>query len=191
MPGQASTRTGRQGAPPGLLLAGAVLGAWCVGWGHANSVGQDGPAFVFEALALTGRRELRAYFSGQNIALGVIGVPLLTAISFGLAALARHPEYGWLAKAVGLAGLGAAMALGNIFTVMLPYPMDRRAGGPMRQASQGYGVCVFLGVFGNLAGVAVAATPVIIAIVLTSADSAAVRMPVLVLGAAAFGFALA
>ena len=123
---------------PAVLLASAVFGAAFVGIFHANSVGLTGPPFVFEALALTGRRGMRSYFSGQNIALGVIAVPLLTAISFGLAAAAGQLEYGFLGMAVGLAGLGAALAMSNIFTVVLPYPMDKRAGNPMRQAAQGY-----------------------------------------------------
>jgi ABC-2 type transport system permease protein len=177
--------------PSGVLLASAVFGAWSIGWGHANSVGQTGPPFIFEALALTGRRELRAYFSGQNIALGAIGAPLLTAISFGLAALAGRPGYGFLGMAVDLAGLGAALGMSNIFTATVAYPMDQRAGSPMRQAAQGYGSYAFLGVLGNLGGVAIAVVPVIVAIVLTNSDPAAARMPVLVLCAAAYGFTLA
>ncbi len=175
----------------GVLLASAIAGAWTVGWGHADSVGQTGPAFVFEALALTSRRELRAYFSGQNIALGAVGVPLLVAISFGLAAVARQPGYGFLGMAVDLAGLGAALALSNIFTVVLPYPVEQRAGSPTPRAAQGYGVHTLLGVLGNLGGVGITAIPVIAAIALTNRDPAAVRMPVLILGAAAYGFALA
>ena len=70
-----------------------------IGFFHANSIGLTGPAFVIEATALTGRRALRAYFSGQNIALAVIAVPLLTAVSFGLAAVAGHPEFGFLGHA--------------------------------------------------------------------------------------------
>jgi ABC-2 type transport system permease protein len=180
-----------KGGHPGLLLTSAVFGAAFVGIFHANSVGLTGPPFVFEALALTGRHGMRSYFSGQNIALGVIAVPLLTAISFGLAAVAGRLEYGFLGMAVDLAGLGAALALSNIFTVVLPYPMDKRAGSPMRQASQGYGSYGLGGVLGTLACVAVAAIPVIVAVVLTNSDPAVVRMPVLVLCAAAYGFALA
>jgi len=176
---------------PGLLLAGSVAGAGFVGFGYGNSAGQTGPAFVFEALAMSGRRQLRAYFSGQDIALAVIGGPLLVAISFVLAAAARHPGYGFLAMALDLAGLGAALALSNIFTVVLPYPMEYRAGNPMRQAAQGHASKVFLGVLGSLGGVAIAVTPVIVAIVLTSRDPAAIRMPALVLCGAAYGLALA
>ena len=176
---------------PAVVLASAIFGAGFVGYFHANTAGLTGPPFVIEATALTGRRELRAYFSGQDIALGVIAVPLLTAVSFGLAAVAKHPGFGFLGTAVGLAGLGAALGLSNILTVALPYPMDKRAGSPMRQAAQGYGSHQFVGVLANLGGVAVAAIPVIIAVLATSSDRAAVRMPVLILCGAAYGFALA
>jgi ABC-2 type transport system permease protein len=174
----------------GLLASGAAGGAF-VGAFHANAIGMSGPGFGLEAMALTDRRALRAYFSGQNIALGAIAVPLLTAISFGLAAVAGRLEYGFLGMAVDLAGLGAALALSNIFTVVLPYPMDKRAGNPMRQASQGYGSYGLGAVLGTLACVAVAAIPVIVAVARTNSDPAVARMPVLVLCAAAYGFALA
>ena len=61
----------------------------------------------------------------------------------------------------------------------------------MHQASQGYGTYGFVGVLGNLACVSVAAIPVIVAVVLTNSDPSVIRMPVLVLSAAAYGIALA
>ena len=123
--------------------------------------------------------------------LGVIAVPLLTAVSFGLAAVAGRPAFGFLGTAVGLAGLGAALALSNIFMVVLAYPMDKRAGNPIRQAAQGYASYQLLAVFGSVGATALAASPVIIATVLTSADPASVRMPALLLFATAYGLALA
>jgi ABC-2 type transport system permease protein len=176
---------------PGVVIASAVIGAGFVGYFHANSVGLTGPPFVIEALALTSRRSLRAYFSGQNIALGVIAVPLLSAISLGLAAAVRHPDLGVAAVAVALAGLGAALGLSNILTVTLAYPMATRTGSPMRQAAPGYGSYTFGGILANLGGVAVAVIPVIVAAAVTSSDPAAVRTPVLLVGAAAYGLALA
>jgi ABC-2 type transport system permease protein len=185
-----STILGRQ-QHPGVVIASAVFGAALVGAFHANAAGLTGPPFLVEALALTGRRELRSYFAGQDIVLAAIGVPLITAISFGLAAAARSPGEGFAATAVGLAGLGAALAMCNIFAVALPYPMERRAGNPMRQAAQGY-TSYYLGdVFGTLACVGVAAAPVIVAAVLTSADAPAARVPALLVCAAVYGFALA
>ena len=96
---------------PAVVIGSAATGAIFVGYFHANSVGLTGPPFVIEALALTSRRSLRAYFSGQNIALGVIAVPLLTAISLGLAFAVRNPAQAVPAIAVALAGLGAALGL--------------------------------------------------------------------------------
>src|SRR5580700_9938800 len=175
---------------PGVVIASAVVGAGYFGFFHANSVGLTGPPFIVEALALTSRRSLRAYFSGQNLALSVIAVPLLTAICIGLAFAVRHPMEGVPATAVALAGLGAALGLSNILTVTLAYPMARRTGSPMRQAAQGYGSYTFGGMLGSLAGVGVAVTPVIIAAAVTSTAPAAVRTPVLLVCAAAYGLGL-
>jgi len=176
---------------PAVVIGSAVIGAGFVGYFHANSVGLTGPPFVIEALALTSRRSLRAYFSGQNIALAVIAVPLLTAISFGLAAAVRHPAQAVPAIAVAMAGLGAALGLANILTVTFAYPMATRAGSPLRQAAQGYGSYTFGGMLASLAGVAVTVTPVILVAAVTSTAPAAVRTPALIICSAAYGLALA
>jgi ABC-2 type transport system permease protein len=176
---------------PDVVLASAVLGAGFVGAFHANPVGLTGPPFVIEAQALAGRRELRSYFAGQDIVLAVIAVPLLIGICFGLAAGVGRPAEGFAAAAVALAGLGAALAMSNIFAVVLPYPMAKRAGSPMRQAAQGYGAYGFGSIVGTVACVAVAATPVIVAVAFTSSAPAAVRASVLLPCAAVYGFALA
>jgi len=176
---------------PGVVIASAVFGAGFVGFFHANSVGLTGQPFVIEALALTSRRSLRAYFSGQNIALALIAAPLLTAVCFGLAAAVRHPMEGVTATAVALAGLGAALGLSNIFTVTLPYPLARRAGSPMPQAAPGYTSSALGSVVCSLLGIAVLVTPVIVAGVLTSGDQPAVRIPVLLVCSAAYGLLLA
>ena len=174
----------------GLLASGAAGGAF-VGSFHSNAIGWSGPGFGLEAAALNGRRALRAYFSGQNIALGAIAVPLVTAVCFGLAAVAKHPIDGFAAMAVGLAGIGAGLALANLFTVTMAYPMEKRGGTPMPRAASGHN--------GQAAGsqliillcVGPAVTPVIVAAVLTRTDPAAIWMPVLVLVGAAYGLALA
>jgi ABC-2 type transport system permease protein len=176
---------------PAVVIASAAAGAGYLGFFHANTVGLTGPPFVIEALALADRRFLRAYFSGQNIALAVIAVPLLTAICVGLAFGVRHPMEAVPAIAVALAGLGAALGLSNILTVTLAYPMARRTGSPMRQAAQGYGSYQFGGMLGCLVGVAVAVTPVILAAAFTSTTPAAIRAPALIICSAVYGLALA
>ena len=167
------------------------LGAAMTGVFHGDSVGVTGPGFGSEALALTTRSELRAYFCGQNIALAMVGIPLLALFSFGLMAVAGHPVDGFLPLAVGLAALGAALGLSNIFSVIAPYPMERRIGSPLRRAAEGYVALSLAGTFGSLLGVGVCVIPVVVAVELTSSAAAVVRMPVLVAAAAGYGVALA
>ena len=176
---------------PGVLLASAIFGGAFVGYFHANAVGLSGPPFIVEAEALTSRKELRAYFSGQDIALCVIAVPLLTAISFALAAAVGRLEFGWLGTAVDLAALGAGLAMSNIFTAVLAYPMAKRAGSPLRQAATGYNAYGIGGVLGCLGTVAITAIPLLFAIELTPSAPASIRMPVLLACAAGYGIALA
>jgi ABC-2 type transport system permease protein len=176
---------------PAVILASAVFGAAFVGIFHANSAGLTGPAFVLEATALGRRRDLRAYFSGQNLVLCVIGAPLVVAGCFALAAVAGDPRMGVEATPVVLAGLGAALGLGDVFTAALPYPMVKRAGTPVIVPAQGYAAQRSLGAFGTLAGTAVLAAPVIVGVVLTANGPDAIRIGVMLPCAAAYGFALA
>ena len=176
----------------GGLLGSAALGAAFIAVLHANSIGMSGPRFGFEAMALTGRRALRAYFSGQNIALGMIAVPLLTLISFGLAAVAKHPVDGFLGMAVDLAGIGAGLALGNIFTVTAALP-----GGEAGRQSHCPGPPTDTWATGSRAPSAASSarwwrsSRSCSAPCFTRSDPAVVRMPVLVLCAAGYGIALA
>jgi ABC-2 type transport system permease protein len=176
---------------PAFVLGSAVVGAGFVGYFHANAAGLTGPPFVLEATALAGRRELRSYFSGQNIALAAIAVPLITAVSLGLAAGIGKPGFGLLGAALGFAAVGAALGIGNILAVAAPYPMEKRAGNPMRQPAQGYTSHQFFNLLAGVGGTAVAVIPFIVATVATNADPPSIRMPILLLCGAAYGFALA
>jgi hypothetical protein len=172
------------------VLTGAIFGAAFIGGFHANAIGLTGSPFVYEAMALTGRRDLRAYFGGESIVLAVIGVPLLTALSFGLAAAAKEPMEGIASTAVALAALGASLGMSAIFSVVAAYPMEKRAGNPMAQPAAGSGGYRFA-ILGTLAITAVLAIPAILAAVFTSGVPEPVRAPVLLVGAAAYGCALA
>jgi ABC-2 type transport system permease protein len=174
----------------GLIVSMAV-GAGLMAALHANFIGYSGQDFSFESLALSGRRSLRAYFSGQDIALGLIAVPLLAVISFALAAAAKHPADGFLALAVALAAIGAGLALSNVLAAALPYPVERRPGMPVPRPAQGYTGYLALGRLGSLIGTVILIIPVILAVAFTRSDPAGVRMPVLVVCSAAYGLALA
>jgi ABC-2 type transport system permease protein len=173
------------------LLVSAIFGSAFIGVYRANSIGSTGPAFGSEAAALAGRRALRAYFSGQDIVVGSMAVTLLTVISFALAAVARHPVDGFLAMAVDVAGTGAALALANMFAVAGPYPAERRVGSPTLRPAEGYRGAAMASALGTLFGTAIAVSPVLAGVLLTSGDPAAIRMPALVLCASAYGIGLA
>jgi ABC-2 type transport system permease protein len=173
-----------------VLLSAGLAGVF-VGFFHANSIGLSGPAFTLESTALTGSRALRAYFSGQNIALGMVAVPLLALASFAIAAVARHPVDGFLGLAVDLVGIGAGLAMSNILTAGLPYPVEKRAGNPTPRPAGGFTGYPLGGTLACFGVVGVAVTPVVVLALSTSSDPAAIRMPLLVLGAAGYGLALA
>jgi ABC-2 type transport system permease protein len=60
----------------------------------------------------------------------------------------------------------------------------------MLVAAQGYGGYRLAGILGGLIGTGVLCSPLVVAVALTNADPAAVRMPVLLVCAAAYGLAL-
>jgi hypothetical protein len=71
------------------------------------------------------------------------------------------------------------------------FPVRRRIGSPTLQPAEGYASYGVGSTFGNLLGVAAATAPVIIIGLTTSAAPAAIRVPALLLGSAAYGLALA
>jgi hypothetical protein len=121
----------------------------------------------------------------------MVAIPLLALFSFGLMAVAGHLVDGFLALAVGLAALGTALGLSNIFSVVAPYPMERRIGSPVRRAAEGYVGLSLAGTFGGLLGVGVCVIPVVVAVELTGSAAALIRMPALVAAATVYGAALA
>src|SRR6516165_4651525 len=148
-------------------------------------------AVITAAASLTDRNALRAYLSGQNIVLAVIGVPLLTALTFGLGAATGSPALGFETMPVALAALGAALALSNIITVNGAYPMAKRVGTPIYTAAPGYGSSRVAATIGTLFGIPALVAPVIVAAVLTAGAPLAIRAPVLTVSAAGYGLALA
>jgi ABC-2 type transport system permease protein len=178
-------------AHPGFILASAAVGAGFIGYFNCDTAGLSGPGFAFELSALSGRRELRAYFGGHAVVLAVIAAPLLTAVSFGLAEVAKAPGFGFLGTAVALAALGASLGVSSLFAVLNPYPMAKRAGNPMRQPAPGHSGQQFLNVLVNVGLTAVLAAPLIVAAVLTPSVTGDVRYPVLIVAGAIYGLALA
>jgi ABC-2 type transport system permease protein len=143
-----------------------------------------------EATALGGKRDLRAYFSGQNLVLYAIGAPLIIAVCFGLAAVVHDISMGIEAAPVVLAGLGASLGLGNLFSAALPYPMTKRVGNPLPVPASGYAGYRLAGLI-TLVGSGVLAAPAIAGVVLAANGPDTIRLGVLLPCAAVYGFVLA
>lgn len=170
----------------GLMLS-SVIGVAFVGIFNADSIGMTGPAFGFDAMALHGRKSWRDYFAGLDLVLAVLAVPLMALLSFILAFVAGRPFDGFIALAVDLAGIGVAAGLGNLMSVALPYPVERRVGSPTPRAVDGYRGHALVATFGILIPTAALMAPVIIAGLVTRHDPALLRLPPLLVGAACYG----
>jgi ABC-2 type transport system permease protein len=168
------------------VLAGIMLGAF-----QSNTIGLTGPAFGLEASALTGVRALRGYFTGRNVALAVIAVPLSLVLSTGLAAFAGHPGDWFWGVAIDLCAVGAALGLSSVLSATTAYPVQKRVGSPVPNAADGYGSQAFAGGMGSLFGVLLVSVPVILALIFTHGLADVVRIPLLVVCAAAYGIGLA
>jgi len=168
------------------VLAGIMLSIF-----QANTIGLTGPAFGLEASALTGVRALRGYFTGRNVALAIIAVPLTLVLSTGLAAFAGHPGDWYWGVAIDLCAVGAALGLSSLLSATTAYPVQKRVGSPVPNAADGYGSQAAAGGLGSLFAVLLISVPVILALVFTHGLADVVRIPLLVVCAAAYGLGLA
>jgi len=173
------------------LILSAILAGGMLSLFQANAFGLTGPAFGLEASELTGVRAMRAYFTGRNVALALIAVPLTAVVSFGLAAFAGHPANWLWVLPLDLCSIGVGLGLSSLYSAALAYPMQRRIGSPLPNAADGYSGKSIVGSLGSLFGVVLVSVPLILAVVRTESAPGAVRIPLLLLGGAGYGLVLA
>jgi ABC-2 type transport system permease protein len=176
--------------PVGLFSAALFMSIF-VGFFHGDLFGMTGPAFGSDAVALHGRKAMRAYFAGTDLVLAAIGVPVSAVLLFALATYARHPTDGLLALAINLTGLGAGLAFSNLFSAVLPYPVEKRPGNPTPKAIEGYSMHTIGAGCGSLVGTLLLMVPMIIAVLATGHLLAAVRIVTLLVAGAAYGLVIA
>jgi ABC-2 type transport system permease protein len=181
-----------QGQAPvvGVLLSAGFGGAF-TGVLHDNAIALTGPPFYLDALALTGRKAMRAWFVGQDLVFAAFAVPLILVIPMAIAFIAGHPAYGFLAWALGLAALGAGLGISNVFSATLPWPAVKRPGNPTPRAADGYTGHSVASRLGTLFGTVLLVLPVIFAIAATGSVADGARMPALIAGGAVYGTLLA
>lgn len=173
------------------ILLGAGFGGAFTGMLHDNAFGLTGAPFYQDALALSGKRQLRAWFAGHDVVYAAFAVPLVIIVPLVLAIIAGHPGYGPLGMALGLAAIGAGLGVSNVFSAALPWPAEKRPGSPTPRPVSGYAGHTIGGRLGTLVGTAVCVSPMIAAIAATGSVTVAVRMPVLIAGGAVYGLLLA
>ena len=174
----------------GLFSAAFFLSVFA-GVFHGNLFGMTGPAFGFDAAAVDGRKAMRAYFAGTNLVIAGIAVPLSAVLLFALATYAGHPTAGLLVLAINLAGLGAGMAFSNLFSAVLPYPVQKRPGNPTPKPVEGYSMHAVGVSCGSLVGTTLLLIPMIVAVVATGHVVAALRITALLVGGAVYGLVIA
>jgi ABC-2 type transport system permease protein len=174
----------------GVLLS-AGIGAALTGAMHGNVIALTGPPFYLDALALPGRKAMRAWFAGQDIVFAALGVPLILVVPMAIAIISRHPANGFLAWALGLAAIGAALGVSNFCSATFPWPAVKRPGNPTPRPADGFGGQNAASRIGTLLGTGILVVPVIIAIIATGSVSDGIRMPVLIAGGAVYGALLA
>ena len=172
-------------------LISAAFGGATIGAMRGNVIALTGPSFYLDALSLPGRKAMRAWFAGHDIVFAALGVPLILVVSMAIAIISGHPANGFLAWALGLAAIGAALGLGNFCSAALPWPAVKRPGTPTPRPGDGFGGQNAASRIGTLLGTGILVLPVIIAITATGSVSDGIRMPVLIVGGAAYGALLA
>ncbi|MEV7772042.1 transporter [Kitasatospora sp. NPDC086791] len=137
-----------------LAMTGTFLGLQML-----NLFGMDGSAFWMVAATLRTPADARDELRGRAYAVLSYAVPVTVVLGLALAAVTGG--WGELPAALGLAFalLGCGVALGTVFSVLVPYTMPADSN-PMRNAAPGQGGLVMLNSFGSMFGVALLALPV-------------------------------
>lgn len=168
------------GIGPFLLLrqdgagAGGVyvvcLTAGIVGLQAANQLGVDGPATWMHVATWRDPRDIRADFAGRNLALALIGAPILLVIAVALAAIAGSAGSALEPFALACAVLGIAFGVGNVASALAPFPVPESTTNVFSGGNTGQGCLAGTVVIGSLAGTGLLSLPLLVAPLLTRLD---------------------
>ncbi|PRY01431.1 hypothetical protein [Allonocardiopsis opalescens] len=138
--------------------------ATIVGMQGANQFGQIGGSLWMQAVATERLDQVRADVAGVNLAIAIIGVPILVLVAAAMAVVSG--EYAALpgTLAAGLAVGGVALGLANLASVYIPYRLPERRSNPFAGPSGGQGLTIMLGSMVSLLGTALLSTPVTYAV---------------------------
>ena len=166
------------------------LTAGIVGLQAANQLGVDGAATWLHVATWRDRRDIRADFAGRNLALGLIGIPILLLVAVALATLAGRATAALEPAALAAAVLGIAFGVGNVASVLAPYPVPESSTNVFTGASAGQGCLIGVVVFGSLISTAILGLPLIAGPILTKLGHPGTAATVYV-GGIAYGLLIA
>ena len=146
------------------------LTASIIGLQAANQLGIDGPATWMHVSTWRDPRDIRADFAGRNLALALIGAPILLVIALALAALAGSAGLALEPFALACAVLGIAFGVGNVASVLAPFPVPESTTNVFSGGNTGQGCLAGMVVIGSLAGTGLLSLPLLAAPLLTRLD---------------------
>jgi hypothetical protein len=146
------------------------LTAGIVGLQAANQLGIDGPATWMHVATWRDPRDIRADFAGRNLALALIGAPILLVIAVALAAIAGSAGSALEPFALACAVLGIAFGVGNVASVVAPFPVPESTTNVFSGGNTGQGCLAGVVVIGSLAGTGLLSLPLLAAPLLTRLD---------------------
>lgn len=173
------------GQAQSVLVLGPSVAAIVLGLQAANQFGLDGPALWLHVVATASARDLRNDIAGKNLALTLVALPLLAAISVAVGVIGTD-VYGALAAfAVGCGMLGIGLGTASVTSVLAPYPVPERGTNVFRSPGAGTGPLVFAVSLGTMLVCGVLGAPIVLWFVLAGPS-----LPLLVT-APAYGAAVA
>jgi len=146
------------------------LTAGIVGLQAANQLGIDGPATWIHVATWRDPRDIRADFAGRNLALAMIGAPILLLIAVALASIAGSAGSALGPFALACAVLGIAFGVGNVASALAPFPVPESTTNVFSGGNTGQGCLAGVVVIGSLACTGLLSLPLVVGPVLARLD---------------------
>ncbi|RCG27857.1 hypothetical protein DQ384_25355 [Sphaerisporangium album] len=161
------TATGDAEAVPAVMsaLGPVCMGALLIGLQSANLFGGDGGALWMSALAYSSGRDLRTDLAGRQLAVALVGVPILAVLSLAAALVAGEPLAAVPALLTGTGLLLVALGVGAVASVLMPYTFPDRLNA-FSSAAPGQGAVAFAGSMVAMIATVALAVPLVLPVFL-------------------------
>ncbi|GII90959.1 hypothetical protein [Sinosporangium siamense] len=154
---------GGRGEMSGAWLASfpACISALMLSLQSSNAFGIDGRSLWMNAVVFGTPRDVRNDLAGRHLALAVIAVPIVTAVTLAGSFIAGDPLLAVPFALVGWGVLGVGLGVGAVASVLLPYTSPERINA-FSGAAPGQGGVAFLGSFGSLIAGTLLSLPIVL-----------------------------